>query len=87
MDHNVQYLNDLESYQVLCPHCYGCILIHKDDINCKIFRHAIDIESGNPIDPHTSKEICDDLLEKGKIFGCGKPFLFDGTTIKICDYI
>jgi len=31
-------------------------------------------DSGKQMDPHTSKEICDQLKESDAIYGCGKPF-------------
>ena len=46
----------------------------RKDINCAIFRHGVLKETGNQIDPHASKEICDSLAKEGKIYGCGKPF-------------
>jgi hypothetical protein len=40
------------------------------------------------INPHTSKEICEKLIENDEIFGCGKPFrLNSGRNPEICDYI
>ena len=57
---------------VTCPWC-EC-LVEIEEINCAIFRHAIDNISYNQINPHESKEICDSLVENNKIHGCGKPF-------------
>jgi hypothetical protein len=47
---------------------------------------------GKQIDPHASKEICDELITKNLIFGCGKPFKVvkkedDTYTTEICEYI
>ena len=75
---------------ITCPNCHEFIIIK--ELNCCIFRHAIYIETGEQIEPHSPKEICDTLLETGKIYGCGKPFkivvLQDGTwEIQKCDYI
>ena len=49
------------------------------------------------IDPHASKEICDNLVKNNEIYGCGKPFkLFYNRNptnnvvsfyAEICDYI
>ena len=47
------------------------------------------------MDPHTTKEICDELSNNNLIYGCGKPFriiidLTGETTqyiVEICDYI
>ena len=75
---------------VECPHCKSSIIIEK--LNCHIFRHGIMKDVGKQIDPHASKEICDELITKKLIFGCGKPFKVvkkeDGVYItEICEYI
>ena len=74
---------------VKCPHCEDDIIIEK--LNCKIFRHGIFKKNGNQIPPHSKKEICDSLVDKELIYGCGKPFkvvLQDNVhTPIICDYI
>ena len=57
---------------VQCPHCYTWIQI--DEINCAIFRHGQYKETGVQIPPHLEKKACDELIEKGLIYGCGKPF-------------
>jgi hypothetical protein len=49
-------------------------------------------DNSKQIDPHASKELCDYYVEKGMIYGCGKPFQVvqnaDGEyTAVICDYI
>jgi len=69
---------------IFCPHCNEPIII--EEINCGIFRHAI-LKNGQQIDPHSPKIICDDLVKKNLIIGCGKPFKFDGYNLEICDYI
>ena len=78
---------------VTCPHCQDNIIIEK--MNCCIFRHGIMKDTNVQMDPHTTKEICDDLANKNLIYGCGKPFriiidLTGETTqyiVEICDYI
>lgn len=37
--------------------------------------------------PHTAKVECDRLVTLGLIWGCGKPFKFDGAHPTICGYI
>tara|TARA_B100000073_G_scaffold322095_1_gene303145 strand:- start:140 stop:361 length:222 start_codon:yes stop_codon:yes gene_type:complete len=69
----------------------------KNEINCAIYRHGIFKNTGEQIDPHASKEICDKLVEKELIYGCGKPFkLFENRNpvtkeinyyVEKCDYI
>ena len=80
-----------------CPHCNQLMELIKQEINCAIYRHGIFKETGQQMDPHASKHICDELVEKDLIYGCGKPFkLFENknpvtkeTTyyIEKCDYI
>jgi len=45
-----------------CPHCEEYIIIEK--LNCGIFRHGVIKTNGQQINPHASKEMCDDLLKK-----------------------
>lgn len=71
---------------VVCPHCKQIVLI--EQLNCRIFRHGVIIETGNQIDSHASKEVCDNLIKSKSIYGCGKPFqIIDGNIAVICDYI
>jgi hypothetical protein len=78
-----------EPFCVTCPHCLSLVLIEK--LNCKIFRHGVFIENGKQIDPHLPKNVCENLFNNKKIYGCGKPFkiiLEDKKYIAvICDYI
>ena len=43
------------------------------------------------MNPHASKEICDELVKNNLIYGCGKPFqileINNTFEIKICDYV
>jgi hypothetical protein len=57
---------------ITCPTCNEYIVIEK--LNCGIFRHGILKETGKQMDPHLCKEKCDELIEKGLIYGCGHPF-------------
>lgn len=75
-----------------CPHCRNIVVVNQNEINCAIFRHAVLKDTNAQIDPHSSKEVCDELAKNGKIYGCGKPFKLvrknsiEWTTIK-CGYI
>jgi hypothetical protein len=72
-----------------CPHCNEPVII--DELNCKIFRHAIFKNSGLQINPHATKLECDNYIENNLIFGCGKPFriidIDNKYDIEKCDYI
>lgn len=69
-----------------CPHCGGTIEVNPNDIHCTIFRHGI-YKNGNPLPPHSSKEVCEEAVRLNKIYGCGKPFTFNGSKVNKCDYI
>lgn len=75
-----------ESYIFECPHCKGIVQVYPDDIRCTIFRHGI-YKDGTPLPPHSSKELCDEVVRLDKIYGCGKPFIFNGKEVKKCGYI
>ncbi len=64
--------NPDKNFAVLCPHCKVWILI--EEINCAIFRHAVNKHTGIQIPPHSDKNTCVKLFEQGEIYGCGKPF-------------
>ena len=69
-----------------CPHCDQLILII--ELNCRIFRCGILKSNGEQINPHSNKNICDDLSTNNLIYGCGKPFRIDGNNnVLICEYI
>jgi hypothetical protein len=71
-----------------CPHCYVPIMVFRNEINCRIFRHAILKINNQNINPHASKEECNQLINEEKIYGCGKPFRLDeNNNAVICEYI
>jgi hypothetical protein len=84
-------MSENEYIIVVCPHCDQRILIYKNEINCSIFRHAIQKSNGQQINPHATKIECDFLLERDLIYGCGRPFRItynnDNYVAEICDYI
>ena len=90
-------MTDSHFIYVSCPHCNNLVEINISEINCAIFRHGIYKNTMEQIDPHASKEDCDDLVKKNEILGCGKPFkLFYNKNptnnvvnyyAEICDYI
>ena len=84
---DILFNNIMDMYTISCPHCNGIIQILKKEINCKIFRHGVYKNNNLPIPPHTIKTECDRLFTQKIINGCGKPFIFDGNIVKICDYI
>lgn len=69
-----------------CPHCNGTIIVDKKEIACKIFRHAVYKETNQPIEPHASKQHCDNLLNNDLIRGCAGPIEIINDTANKCDY-
>ena len=81
-----------DKYVILqCPNCEEFVFIYKKEFNCKIFRHAYYKSNHQQIEPHSSKEVCDNLLKENKIYGCSKPFILieENQLYKLekCDYI
>ena len=89
-DNTVVLVKDF--YIFKCPHCDLYTQVHKNEINCLIFRHAAFKTNMLPINPHAPKEVCDNLLETQQVYGCAKPFILikgdkDYFTVDICGYI
>jgi len=79
-------MNSEVPFIITCPHCEGSVLI--EQINCRIFRHAVYKTTGEQMDPHTSKEVCEKARMDGVIYGCARPFLLDASGCAIvCEYI
>lgn len=80
-----------EFYIFTCPYCEGTILVHRNELNCRIFRHGVFKANQEQIPPHLCKEECDRLAATGLIDGCGKPFRVEGNgtdaKVVVCDYI
>mgnify|MGYP000002831721 CR=1 FL=1 len=76
-------------YIVICPHCDNLIEILQ--LNCQIFRHGVYKKDYKQMNPHAPKNVCDNVVEKGLIYGCGKPFRVikkeHASEAVICDYI
>jgi len=74
---------------VTCPHCQ--LLVEIEKINCSIFRHGIFKINNKQINPHASKEECDNYINNNLIIGCGKPFMVSQNNNEyiaiVCDYI
>lgn len=49
-------------YTFVCPHCDDMIIVHKDDVNCDIFRHGQFKTDGSTINPHAPKQYCIDII-------------------------
>lgn len=82
---SVEFDEKTQAYTFLCPHCQSLIQVLKSQINCKIFRHGAYKKNGQPIPPHSSKEQCESFLKSGNVYGCCRPFLFDGNKVTKTD--
>lgn len=60
---------------IQCPHCDDYLMLNENHLNCRIFRHGVFKSTLKPINPHATREICEQLKKTDQIFGCGKPFL------------
>ena len=72
-----------------CPHCLGTIQVMKNEVNCRIFRHAVYKNTYQPVNPHLPKTECDQLVAENKVIGCCKPFRINTRELSVekCDYI
>jgi len=70
-----------------CPHCQVMIQVPRHEIRCTIFRHAVFKKGMRFVNPHASKEECERWLKEDIVYGCTKPFKFDGKKVEICGYI
>jgi len=87
----VLYDNVDKNYIFNCPHCDEIIIVHFNDTACCIFRHAVLKSNLEQINPHSPKSVCEELVQKDLIYGCGKPFFFHKKSkppyVEECDYI
>jgi hypothetical protein len=78
------------AYLFGCPHCGAETTVLSSERNCDTYRHAI-LRTGEPVNPHSSKDDIDRLRASGSIYGCGGPFKLSGsgdnTAAVICGYI
>lgn len=74
---------------VTCPHCDNLTEIVA--INCGIFRHGVYKANHQQLNPHASKVLCDEVFQKGLIYGCGKPFKVERVNNQLvavkCEYL
>lgn len=69
---------------IKCPNCSRFIEVL--ELNCRIFRCGVFMDTYQQLHPHSSKEECEQAVKDGLIFGCGKPFeVIDGIALR-CDY-
>tara|TARA_B100000287_G_C20670132_1_gene793084 strand:+ start:3641 stop:3895 length:255 start_codon:yes stop_codon:yes gene_type:complete len=83
----IQHDEESGYYYFECPHCNSLCQVHKTDIRCTIFRHAVYKKDLTFVNPHASEKECKKWVSEGTVYGCGKPFKFDGKKVEICGYI
>ncbi len=81
--HNVEE----NTFYFECPNCNVMCQVPQCEIRCTIFRHANFKKDMSFVPPHASKEECDRWIKDDIVWGCGKPFKFDGTRVIKCDYV
>ena len=57
-----------------CPHCNKFILVHRNEINCGIFRCAFNTNTFQQCNPHLTQQQMKVELERDGVVGCGQPF-------------
>lgn len=89
-----EFLSSINQHVLVveCPHCSNYSTIMLNELNCCIFRHGVFKHNGEQINPHLSKEGCDELFNNDLIYGCGRPFRIihineNNYKVIICDYI
>lgn len=97
----IDFDKDSGHYIFQCPNCGGIVQVEQGQLNCRIFRHGYFFVKTGPksdelvlttqMNPHESKEVCDQLVQDNKVIGCAKPFRVverDGLKIvETCGYI
>ena len=71
-----------------CCHCDVAFMVNINEMNCRIFRHAIYKDTLQQVNQHLPKIECDRLFQSGLVYGCCKPFQIREDDIVIpCGYI
>jgi hypothetical protein len=87
----LEFDKDTNNWIFACPWCNTFIVVASADFNCQIFRHGCYKASGEPINPHSTKEQCENFLNSGVVNGCCKPFqiinVADCYYATCCEYI
>jgi hypothetical protein len=83
----LMYNEEDDAYCFECPHCSLMCQVTSNEVNCKIFRHAVFKINMTFVEPHATKEECDKWVMDGLVWGCGKPCKFEGDKVVKCGYI
>lgn len=64
-------LDDTKTFYLFnCPHCFEIITVSKNELNCRIFIHAIYTHNYEQVNPHLDKDNCVKLRNDNKVYGC-----------------
>ena len=86
-DDHIYHDSETQTYYFKCPHCKVLIQVPRNEIRCTIFRHAVFKKNSAFVPPHAPKDECERWLAQDLVWGCAKPFKFNGNKVEICDYI
>ena len=75
-----------------CPNCFDFIQVLRNELNCKIFRHACNKQTFQCVNSHLSLNDCENLKKSDTVYGCIKPFMIvqlshDKYKVQCCGYI
>ena len=87
MDSKIIHDSEKDHFYFECPHCRVMCQVPRNEIRCTIFRHAVFKDGMKFVPPHAPKELCEKWLREKTVWGCAKPFKFDGNRVEKCDYI
>ena len=87
MSNKIYHDRESDIFYFVCPHCKVMCQVPRNEIRCTIFRHAVFKKDMSFVPPHASKCECERWLKEDLVYGCTKPFKFDGNNILKCDYI
>ena len=84
---DITHDKESDTFYFNCPHCGNMIQVPRNEIRCTIFRHAVFKNGMKFVPPHASEKECQRWLKEDLVYGCAKPFKFDGKKVEICGYI
>jgi hypothetical protein len=83
----IEHSAEDDTFYFACPHCGQMCQVPRDLIRCTIFRHAVYKKDMKFVDPHASQQECERWIREDIVYGCAKPFRFDGVKVEKCGYI
>ena len=87
MTNTIVHDSEKDIFYFECPHCDMMIQVPRSEIRCTIFRHAVFKKGMKFVPPHASKKECERWISEDLVYGCTKPFKFNGNKVETCGYI